>query len=552
MRNKSITQKEVNAWVEDNPIALFDECYLYFSPDKSLPAKTVKRLEKRYRKAHDRLVKENIRRPVVGGTLESPDKRRDKAQGQTFVFTSAQSNTFLHDGFFKGLLAYCDFKGAELHISRFTYNKQGLGSQNSKVGSDKASDGDDTWFDPRIEPYVSDTSLEVTDDLIWCGELNIIPTRVNPISGFQNYTRLASCIIPHAKMFMESVPTMKYNPAKMIYTTGAVTQRNYIQKAAGQKADFHHVFGALVVEVDEKGVWWVRQINADNEGAFYDLDLYVHPTKGIVDGQRVQAVTHGDLHGNKLDLDVANAVFREGGILDSLLPREQFFHDTIDFQPRNHHNIKDPHFLHDMYWNGTDNVWNEFLLMGNFLATTAYRHWCKSFVVVSNHDQAIEQWLRNPSGQYDPANVTLWHRLNLYCHETRERSSKPTVFKHCLETAFCNTSVKADQEELPKLPVFLLEDDSYRILDEIEAALHGHLGPNGARGTPRNIRSAGKVNSGHTHSAGIFEGVYTAGVYGQLDMGYNKGLSSWSHSMVVTYPNAKRTVLTLKKGKAWR
>ena len=252
------------------------------------------------------------------------------------------------------------------------------------------------------------------------------------------------------------------------------------------------------------------------------------------------------MHGNKLDQDIADAVFKEGGILDCLLPREQFFHDTIDFQPRNHHNIKDPHFLHEMLVNGTDKVDDEFRRMAKFLMNDAYRDWCKSFIVVSNHDQAVNSWLQNTSAVYDPVNLEDWHYWNYWVTAQVRMGNKPHPFRDWLSRYTMDARAEIKQ------PVFLLEDDSYRILGQIEAGLHGHLGPNGARGTPRNIRSAGKVNSGHTHSAGIFEGVYTAGVYGKLDMGYNKGLSSWSHSMVVTYPNAKRTILTIKKGKAWR
>jgi hypothetical protein len=171
--------------------------------------------------------------PTIGGTLESPDRRRDRTTARTLVFTSAQSNTKLHDAFFAALLHYCNAREAELHISRFTYNKNALGSNNRKVGTRKDSDSDDVWFDPRIEPYASDQSLEITPDLIWCGELNIIPPRIDPVSGFTTYTRNASAIIPHAKMRMQSIPTMKHSPAKFVYTTGAVTMRNYVQRAAG-------------------------------------------------------------------------------------------------------------------------------------------------------------------------------------------------------------------------------------------------------------------------------------------------------------------------------
>lgn len=481
--------------------------------------------------------------PVIGGTLEAPDQRRQRATSRTMVFTSAQSNTLLNDDFFLALEAYCEHRDAELHISRFTYNKASHGSRSTKPGSGEASDGDDVWFDPRIEPYLSDEPLEITPDLVWCGELNILPTRINPLSSFKNYTREASAIIPHAKMAMESVPTMKQDPAKFLYTTGAVTQRNYIQKSAGQVADFHHVFGALVVEVDEDGTWWARQLNCDKDGAFYDLTSR-WTRYGVSEAHRMHAITHGDIHMQKLDMQIAEAVWGAGGIVNQLRPKEQFFHDTIDFTARNHHNIKDPHFLHEMHMTGGGSVEREFKLAADFLSFTAYREWSEHFIIVSNHDQAIELWLRNTSAMHDPENARFWHEMNLDCYLRRERHIKPHPFTVALTS-------KLAPHFLSRCRV-LQEDDSYRILDEIEAALHGHLGPNGARGNPKNLRTAGKANTAHTHSCGITEGVFTAGVYGKLDMGYNKGLSGWSHTFIGTYPNAKRALFTIKKGRAWR
>jgi len=490
--------------------------------------------------------------------LEAPDMRRERAVGHTFVFTCAQSNTLLNEEFFGALVAYCEARDAELHISRFTYNKGAYGKNSVKPGSKKVTDGEDIWYDPRITQYVSDEPLEITDDLIWCGELNVLPTRINPLSSFKGYTRQASGIIPHAKMALESVPTMKGDPAKFLYTTGTVTARNYIQMVAGQVADFHHVFGALVVEVDERGNWWARQLNADKDGGFYDLDTYW--TAGGAEGEyvdrfstweeykvkshRVAAITHGDIHWAKVDRAVLETVFAPGGVVDQLRPAEQFFHDTIDFTARNHHNIKDPHFLHEMLLKGTDSVQEEFSEVAEFLVNMADRPWLRNFIIVSNHDQAIEHWLRNSSAMYDPVNARFWHEMNADCYIKREQGRKPRPFTTALRAHL--------PEEYQQRCTFVQEDDSYRILGEIEAGLHGHLGPNGARGNPKNLRTVGKANTAHTHSAGITEGIYTAGVYGKLDMGYNKGLSSWSHSLIVTYPNAKRAILTIKAGKAWR
>jgi hypothetical protein len=72
------------------------------------------------------------------------------------------------------------------------------------------------------------------------------------------------------------------------------------------------------------------------------------------------------------------------------------------------------------------------------------------------------------------------------------------------------------------------------------------------RGTPQALSRMGrKANTAHTHSAGIYNGMYVAGTSSALDMEYNKGPSSWSHSHVVTHLNGKRQIVTMWDGK-WR
>lgn len=485
------------------------------------------------------------REPRVAGEIQAPDKRRAVASGNTFVLTCAQNNTKLHEGFWASLMHYLKHRNAQLHVSQFVYNKDGTSASDQRKNSTKVSDKDDLWYDPRLLPYTSIESLELAPGLVWCGELNIIPTAKTPLSTLNTYTKDASGIVPHVKMHMQSIPTMKYEPVKFMYTTGTVTQRNYIQRVAGQVAEFHHVFGAIVAEVDQHGHWWVRQINADNDGGFYDLDTYYSPNGIDLTKHRVLAVTHGDIHGLKADSYVLSAVFQEGGILDMLFPEYQFFHDTIDFTPRNHHNVKDPHFLFDTWNSKEDSVEREFFIAAEIL-DRAHRDWCKSVVIESNHDVAFTRWLKDTSAFFDPPNVDFWLRNNTVRVREVSMGRKINIFQYALVKAY--RAMKLDGTF-----TFVAEDDSYKIADgSIECGLHGHLGPNGSRGSPKNLRVAGKANTAHTHTAGIIDGVYTAGVYGNLDMGYNKGPSSWSHSLIVTYPNSKRCILTIKRGRAWR
>lgn len=480
-------------------------------------------------KAKDRpgKTKEDLR-PLAGGHVSAPDKRRGVLQGKRFVFTSAQNNTYLHAGFFESLINFCTHKNAQLIVSTFTYNKSGF--QNGTKGDDKL------WYDPLIEPYVMNDSVQVANGLIFCGELDILPTAVSPLSGFENYTQESSGIIPHSKVQMQSLPRMKGEPERFLYTTGAVTMRNYIQRKAGQKAEFHHVFGALYVEIDDEGDWFVRQLVANEDGVFHDLNERFTPLG--VEHAPVVAITWGDIHLEKIDPVVFEAAWGDNSMLTDLKPAFQFIHDLTDFRARNHHNINDPFFLAEMHAKGQGNVEKDLHRCGAFLGWIT-RFGNQAVVVESNHDQALLRWLREADIRKDPENAEFFHRASMMMHQNIGRNFN--VFEW---------AVTADGT-IPSHTTFLQEDDSF-VVRGIEQGMHGHRGPNGARGNPRGFRTIGrKVNIGHMHSAGIFDGVYVAGVSGLLDMGYNKGPSSWSHSHILTYDNGKRTIVTMKKGK-WK
>lgn len=470
-------------------------------------------------------------RPVAAGTAIAPDKRRGELTGKRFVFTTAQNNTYVHEAFLLGLQNFCAYNDAELIVSGITYNKSGF--QNGTKDNDKL------WYDPRIEPYIRNESLKVAEGLIFCGELDILPTAVTPLSGFENYTQEASGIVPHTKVQMQSLPRMKGADHRALYTTGAVTLRNYIQRKAGQKAEFHHVFGALYVEIDEAGDWFARQLVANEDGVFHDLNYKY----GAVDREEVNvtAITYGDIHVEKLDPQVMQAAWGdEGSMLVELKPAFQFIHDLTDFRARNHHNIHDPFFLAAMHHTGQSCVQQDLLRSGAFLSHIT-RYGNMAVVVDSNHDQALERWLREADIRKDPENAEFFHEASMLMHHAIRTGQDFHVYKWAV----------TKNGTIPMHAVFLREDDSF-VVAGIEHALHGHRGPNGARGNPRGFRSIGrKVNIGHMHTAGIFDGVYVAGVSGKLDMDYNKGPSSWSHSHILTYANGKRTIITMKNGK-WR
>lgn len=480
--------------------------------------------------------KKEDKRPIAGGTTAPPDESRKWLQGQRFVFTAAQNNTYVHKKFLKALELFCEHNDAQLVVSRFTYNKSGF--QNGT----KENTG--LWYDPALTKYIVDESRTVTSGLVWCGELDVLPTAENPVSGFENYTFGASSIIPHAKVRMRSLPRMKGEEPRFLYTTGAVTLRNYIQRKAGQKAEFHHVFGALFVEIDEQGDWFARQLIADKDGTFYDLDTE-YTSACVSSDIPVEAVQYGDIHIEKADKDIIDGLFNGPHSLTRVLkPKVQFIHDLSDFSARNHHNIKDPFFLAEKHFMEDHNVKDELEDAANFLLALGINKTSQIVVVESNHDLAYRRWLKEADIRTDPENAEFFHRSNAEIFaQIRNGAPNFNIYEWALRKL---------QPEINKIRLtFLREDDSFTVKG-IECGMHGHRGPNGSRGSAGSIKSIGrKVNIGHSHSAGILDGCYIAGVSADLDMGYNKGPSSWSHSHIVIYKNGKRAIIT-QRGNRWR
>jgi hypothetical protein len=476
-------------------------------------------------------------KPLYGGHISPPSNAREHLKGKRYVITSAQNNTEVNAGFLKALETYCKDNDAQLLISRFTYNKTAY--------KNDSPDGE-LWYDPKIAKYTFDKSADITKKLVVCGELDISPTASDPLSGFDNYCQGASGIIPHPRVAMKSLPGLGEDNARFLYTTGAVTERNYVQKKAGQNAEFHHNYGALLVEVDDEGQPFVRQLAADDTGAFQDLTNKYMPDGKILRNQSVEAVTLGDIHVEKGD-PVQDAVsFGKGGIMETLKPKYLFLHDIMDFTARNHHNIKDPFFWAEQQQKG-NTVEGGISLVAAWLKAHERKD-RKDMIVESNHDEAFQKWLTEADARFDPVNARYWHECS--AERLRQIEAGNPNFG-ILEWA---VRQKAD---LPQA-TFMRENESFVICKNeesgqgIETAMHGHSGPNGARGSPKGFRAIDmKANTGHTHSASIVDGVYTAGVSGKLDMEYNKGPSSWSHSHIITYPSGKRAIITVKNGK-WK
>jgi hypothetical protein len=436
-------------------------------------------------------------------------------------------------------------------IGTFSYQKASYGAKAVKRGTHDPRASDQEWYAPEAEDYIVDDSVQLAPGLIWCGEQNILPTNKNPLIGMEDYNGRASNVVPHAKIAMESVASMPDEATKFNYATGTVTQRNYIQKRTGIIAEQHHGYGAALIEVDDGGNWWVRQLEIGPNDEIMDVgpDGYsgIYVQLGEVSAKKVVAgITWGDFHAVGMEPWVKELAWGDGGMLDTVGCRWQFMGDVFSMRARNPHEEHNFHRTYEKYANEEDSVEGEIELTADSLSY-ALRDWCETIVVQSNHDDHLTRWLNESDFRKDPINARYFCELQAKLLRAYDKGDKDF---NILEQALKAVTIYISEIR------FLGHDESYVILKEvdgkgIECALHGHRGTNGARGSTQNLAKLGRrVTKAHDHQATIRGNVHSVGTC-CLTESYAKGPGSWSVAHSLAYENGCRTLITMWNNK-WR
>lgn len=478
-------------------------------------------------------------RPVSAGAVTHAEETRPILVGKRFLITSAQNNTDVHKPFLENLEAYAYHIGAQILVFPFIYNKNGF--QNGE-GSEEI------WYASEVRQYLQKESVWLTegynDKKVAAMAFNILPTVKNPLGGMKEAIGSAEAlIVPHATLAHECVAVLGAQFGRVVpgmYSTGTVTQRNYIQQQAGHKAENRHNFAALIVEFNDHGQFWIRQIETDETGAFCDLKTRVSSFGVVENVATVDAINYGDIHAEKLDHDIAAIQWGASNsaklsMLDYFHPRYQMAHDLLDFQALNHHNRDNHYHMAENQFSGrtvADDLKDVTSVLDNM-----GRDWCQTIIVRSNHDDALDRWLADAKYEprKDPANALTYYRLQV---EAYERVKDGVHFDSLPVALFQNADWNGNE-------TFLRASQSFKV-GPVELGEHGHSGVNGSRGSPKQFASQ-KCTTGHTHTPSIYGGCYTAGVSGKLAMGYNEtGASSWQHACVVQYITGFRTIMHVK------
>lgn len=479
--------------------------------------------------------KNKVARSQSGRKAERiPTKIVNRALGDAtrFIVTAAQNATPVNRAFLASLERYASDLGAELVVIPLRYKNATSQWTESQANAE--------WWDESVAKYLYNGRKKLNENLVLLGDVKTQPTATRPLSGFEGMTGSESCILGHTRLQFTVIPAPANRFPKILTTTGAVTVPNYTDSKAGKLGEFHHVYGACIVDIVGKK-FHMRQLLADRDGSFTDLDL-VWSGNGFKMAPPALVLAMGDTHHRFIDKGVERATFGKEGIVDTLNPQYLVWHDLLDDYAANPHHDGNPFIEAAKRTKGFQLVKREVEEAIEFLdRMTGAR---KSIVVSSNHDDFLRRWIIKTDWREDIENAEF------YLDTAKAMLASAVMGKGGAEYA---SPFDYWIKRLSKNPnVRVLGADESFAPGRVECGMHGHRGPNGARGSVRNLSRLGtRVVSGHGHTPGIEEGHMRVGTSTPLRLEYTEGPSSWLNTHGVIYANGKRTLITIIDGE-WR
>lgn len=463
------------------------------------------------------LTGDQIFTPEMTSRVESVVKSKKR-----FVITTAVTGMPVNENFYNSIKNYCKLNDAGLLILPTTDPAASVPFELDSILKDEAI-------------IVQDVNL---NDNLMISTFQTSAKQINTLTGLRRIgEREKSMIVASPKQFVEYVPVLNPEGCHALMTTGSVTTPEYLStdkymsKRTAWLADKDHEMGGIIVEIESDKLFHFRPFQASSLGFFTDLGVKYGPTK--TKQQRPEAIVLGDIHVGSLDKNVYKST---NNILKKLKPKRVFLHDVFDGMSCNPH--MSMQFLTKATLKDKLSIEAELKLTGKYLTHLKEKHpYVEEWIVVrSNHDLFIDRYL--DSGEYtkDPINFEICHKLAL------EKLEGGIPFKTGLEILGFN---------LDKI-TFLGIDESYRI-HGFECGQHGHLGSNGVR-NPSNAGleiAYGKGIFGHSHTGGKLRKIFRVGTSTRYKLGYNKGASSWTHTLCIVNADGTAQLVNDIKGK-WR
>jgi hypothetical protein len=435
-------------------------------------------------------------------------KKHDKSK-KRFIITSAQNATKVHVKFFNNLKAYAEILDAELLVIPYRYrNPTSMWNQNNET--------DEVWVSEVI-PYLTLNRHNLNNNISILSDVKIQPTASDPLSSLEALTNNMSAIGGHPRVHMKTLPVLNAEKPKIILTTGTCTVKNYSSSKAGSIGNFHHTLGAVIVEIKDDELFFVRQATAMNDGSFCDLNNSV--SDGVVtEIKDIAAYVMGDVHYGNHDVKSMERSVDE--IIPTFNPKEIILHDLFDGYSINPHEANNFIKQYQNEVSNTNSLKKEINEMLNWVDSLSHLNLT---VVFSNHDDFLNRFIINGDPKRNVKNALEYME---YAKILLEDKAPNGLIAYLIN------------EKYPKVKC-LNRNQSYKIKD-IELGVHGMDGVNGSKGSPTQYTKLGtKIITAHAHSPSRKNGSAQVGTKTKLRLGYNNGLSTWALCDIIIHNNGK-------------
>lgn len=420
---------------------------------------------------------------------------------------------------FKSITNFCKKRNAELLILPMRSHMKALQEQPSH-------------FDSRLLPCLDNFVTDMTfNDNLMVFDAQLNPQQVNPLTGLDRIKNVngknTSLIVAHPKQMYEPKASGNNKKPRMIYSTGCITKPEYLNNRIGRIARNDHEYGGIIVEVKGEK-FFIRAVQIDDDGTFVDLGYRYYPN-GKTKKERAEYISIGDEHALHTSKELRKTLHN---ILKELDPKVVGRHDIFDGSSVN------PHISNNYYQQAK--MPDHFKSLEKELKITKetvfdikpyIKKDTKILMIDCNHHDFLERYLK--AGKYinDKINYEIAHRMIVM------KLDGKNPLKEYIDP----------NDEL----IWLGSTDDYYI-EGYQVNVHGHLGPDGARGSNINLeKTYGKVMKAHDHKIIKRYGLISSGHFSSDRHGYNKGASTWLPGVGVIYKGGQVQNIIVIDGE-WR
>jgi hypothetical protein len=457
--------------------------------------------------------------------LFSPERSAVNSNKKRFIITTAVAGSKAHLGFLSTIDKYCEENNAQAVIMPAESITNSFEKQTAVF--------DQAFNDPKYLFVSEDTPL---NNNISLRNIQVSAKQIKPITGLLRIgKREGSYVFAAPKQFLEYVPSGNSREKNYsIMTPGACTLPSYysetfVSKRLSYIADHDHTMGAIIVELEDDNLFHFRQIQCDEDGSFIDLGKHYKP-KGKTTDVEVNVVM-GDIHSANADIPAIN-VFID--LFSKMKVNRLYLHDIFDGYSISHH-IIDIAEKSMRFEKGKSNLERELAETFDLVDRISTEINAKEVnIVKSNHDEFLDRYLKDGRYVFDPEN----HHASL--------KIATALFE---DTDVLERGFEVVGKEIPSNWNFLQRDSISKIAG-IECGSHGDLGLNGAKSSMNSLEKIyGSCVVGHNHTGAIQRDVFRVGTLSNLDMGYNRGPSSWTQTCCLVYENGQRQLINNVNGK---